>query len=173
MKERGKMNRFRLAMAVCFVIALAAMPAGAQYRKAHSEVMEAKAVDYTRYQSYFEKNNSGLKGTVSYLVITNQREFDRIFGAAAVAGSEFLPEGAFKTRLVVTTIKRGNSIREYKVKQVAADKGKLFVWYDAEDRAQGDATFSSPLILAVAKGNYREVVFMENGKKAGAVRLKK
>jgi hypothetical protein len=74
---------------------------------------------------------------------------------------------------VVATIKRGNSIREYKVKQVTADKGKLLVWYDTEDRSQGDATYSSPLILAVAKGNYREVIFMENGKRAGAVRLKK
>ncbi|HUQ33783.1 MAG TPA: hypothetical protein VM095_16805 [Pyrinomonadaceae bacterium] len=167
------MNKFRLTPAVCFV-ALAAMLAGAQSQKAHSAVIEQSAVDYHQYESYFEKNNSGLKGTVSYLVITRQREFDRIFGAAATAtNNDFLPEGAFKTRLVVATIKRGNSIREYKVKQVTANKGKLFVWYDTEDRSQGDATYSSPLILSVAKGNYREVVFMENGKRAGAVRLKK
>jgi hypothetical protein len=169
------MNIFKLMFAVCFVIVFAAMPAGAQNPKAHSIIiMEQSAVDYHQYQSYFEKNNSRLKGAVSYLVITNQREFDRIFGATATAAdNEFLPEGVFKSRLVVATIKRGNSIREYRVKQVAADKRKLFVWYDTEDRPQGSATFSSPLILAVAKGNYREVVFMENGKRAGSVRLKK
>lgn len=160
-------------LAGCFVIAFAAMPAAAQDRKAHNARMERAAVDYHQYQSYFEKNNSGLKGTVSYLAITNQREFDKIFGAAAVAGSEFLPEGAFKTSLVVATIKRGHSIREYKVKQVTADKGKLFVWYDTEDRPQGDADFSSPLILSVAKGNYREVIFMENGKRVGTARFRK
>ena len=35
------------------------------------------------------------------------------------------------------------------------------------------ASFSSPLIVAVDKGKYREVVFMENGQRAGSVRLKK
>jgi hypothetical protein len=168
------MNRFKLALAACFVIALVVMPARAQNQKAHNTVREQSAVNYHQYRSYFEKNNSRLKGVVSYLVITTQREFDRIFGAAATSGdNEFLPDGDFKSRLVVATIKRGNSIREYKVKQVAADKGKLFVWYDTEDHSQGSATYSSPLILTVARGNYREVVFMENGKRAGSVRLKK
>lgn len=168
------MNRFELSLAFCFAIALAVSPAAAQNRKTYHLIRQQAAVDYHRYQSYFEKNNSRLKGRVSYLAITNQAQFDRIFGAAATATeNDFLPEGAFKTRLVLAAITRGNSIREYKIKRVASDKGKLYVWYDTEDRAQESAQFSSPLIVAVAKGTYREVVFMENGKRAGSVRLKK
>lgn len=169
------MNRFKLSLAVCFVIALAVIPTGAQHQTAHSLIrQQGAAVDYHQYQSYFEKNNSRLKGRVSYLVITNQAQFDRIFGAAGNATeNDFLPEGAFKTKLVVAAITRGKSIREYKIKQVASDKGKLYVSYDTEDRAQDSALFSSPMIVAVDKGKYREVVFMENGKRAGAVRLRK
>ena len=168
------MYRFKFVLALCFVSALAVGPAGAQKQQAHSLIKQQAAVDYHQYQSYFEKNNSHLKGRVSYLAITDQAQFDRIFGAAATgAGNDFLPEEAFKTRLVVAAIKRGNSIREYKIKQVVSSKGKLYVWYDTEDRAQDSASYSSPLIVAVDKGNYREVVFMENGKRAGSVRLKK
>jgi hypothetical protein len=167
------MSKFKLALAACFVCALAVVPAVAQGQKSHGLAVRQAAVDYQRYQSYFEKNNSGLKGRVSYLAFTSQRAFDRVFGAAAVAGSEFLPDGAFKTKLVVATIMRGHSIRDYRVKQVTSEKGKLFVWYDSEDHSQGDASFSTPLILAVDKGGYREVVFMENGKRAGSVRLRK
>lgn len=168
------MNRFELSLATCVVIALAVIPAGAQNRTMDSRGGQQGGVDYHQYQSYFEKNNSRLRGRVSYLAITNQVQFDKIFGAAATAtDTDFLPEGAFKTKLVVAVITRGNSIREYKIKQVASDKGKLYVWYDAEDRAQESASFSSPLIVAVDKRNYREVVFMENGKRAGSVRLKR
>lgn len=168
------MNRFKLSLSVCFVIALAVIFVGAQNRNVHGRAIRQTATDYHQYRSYFEKNNSRLKGRSSFLVITSQPQFDRIFGAAAMATeNDFLPEGAFKTRMVVAAIKRGNSINEYKIKQVASDKGKLFIWYDTEERAQESASFSSPLIVAVDKGRYREVVFMENGKRAGSVRLRK
>jgi hypothetical protein len=168
------MNRFILLLACCFVIALAALPAGAQNSKAHGSAVQQTAMDYHQYQSYFEKNNSRLKGRVSYLAITTQAQFDKIFGAAATGGdNDFLPEGVFKNKMVVAAIMRGNSIREYKVKDVTSDKGTLTISYDTEDRVQAGASFSSPLIVTVDKGKYRQVVFMENGKRAGSVRLKK
>lgn len=131
-------------------------------------------VNFQTYDSYFEKNNSGLKGEKSYLVFTNQSQFDKIFGAAAVMGqNNFLPDEAFKTKIIVAVIKHGGSLRKYNDVKVTAEKGKLMVWYTAKDDAPGSATFNSPLILGVDKGKYKEVVFMENGKKAGIVKLKK
>jgi hypothetical protein len=168
------MNSLKFSLMVCFVAALIVIPAGAQNRKTQGPATVQAAVDYHQYRSYFEKNNSGLKGRASYLVLVNQREFDKTFGAAATAtDNDFLPEGIFKTRLVIAAIRRGNSISEYTVKQITSSRGKLFVWYDAVDRAQESATYSSPLILAVDKGKYKEVVFMENGKRAATIRLKK
>jgi hypothetical protein len=132
----------------------------------------AGPVEFRQYESYFEKNDSGLKGETSYLVFANQAQFDKVFGTAATAQNDFLPSDVFKSRIVVTAIKRG-SLRHYAGVKVTAQNGKLFVWYDAQDDAPNSATFSTPLILAVDKGKYNEVVFMENGKKAGTAKLKK
>jgi hypothetical protein len=44
----------------------------------------------------------------------------------------------------------------------------IYVWYKIKDAQQNSATFASPLILAVDKGQYSEVIFMENGTRVGA-----
>ncbi len=134
---------------------------------------EAKPVGFEQYTSYFENNDSGLKGEKSYLVFTSQKKFDKIFGSAATMGqNSFLPDDVFKSKIVVAVIKRG-SLRKYEDVKVTAEKGKLVIWYNAKDDAPGSATFNSPLILAVDKSSYKEVLFMENGKKSGTARLKK
>jgi hypothetical protein len=130
-------------------------------------------VEFQKYDSYFEKNNSGLKGKTSYLILANQVQFDKVFGSATtMEQNNFLTPDVFKSKIVFATIKRG-SMRHYDNVKVTAENGKLFVWYNAKDDAPGSATFSTPLILAVDKGKYNEVVFMENGKKAGTAKLKK
>ena len=64
--------------------------------------------DFQRYDSYFERNDSGLKGETSYLVFTSQAQFDRVFHPAPTMGPNgFLPEKAFDTELVIATVKRG------------------------------------------------------------------
>lgn len=130
----------------------------------------ASTVGFQRYDSYFEKNNSGLLGNTSYLVFAHQEQFDKVFGAVPTGNA--LPPDVFNSRIVVAAIKRG-SLRHYADVKVTAQKGKLFVWYAAKDDAPNSATYSTPLILAVDKGKYNEVVFMENGKKAGTAKLKK
>jgi hypothetical protein len=130
-------------------------------------------VEFQQYDSYFEKNNSGLKGTTSYLVFANQKQFDKVFGSAATGErNNFLPADVFKSSLVVAAIKRG-SLRHYADVKVTARNGKLFVWYETRDDAPSSATYSTPLILALDKGKYNEVIFMENGKRAGTAKLKK
>lgn len=131
----------------------------------------ASPVEFQQYTSYFEKNNDNLKGEKSFLVLANQPQFDKIFGSAATMGNNsFLPAEAFPSKMVVATIKRG-SMRKYSDVKMTTANGKLIVSYTAQDDAPSSATFNSPLILAVDKGKYKEVVFMENGKKVGSAKI--
>jgi hypothetical protein len=142
---------------------------------------EAKGnkVEYQIHNGYFESNKSGLKGDASFLAIADQKKFDETFGKAVVMGGKpnFLPKDAFDSRLVVATIKRGNSTYEYKVDKVTADEGTLYVQYEATAKGGGGtATFATPLIIAVDKGKdnkYTKVVFIENGKKVGETEIGK
>lgn len=130
---------------------------------------------FQRYESYFEKNDSGLKGRTSYLVFTTQEQFDRIFHPATTMGqNNFLLENVFNSSIVIATIKRGRSLRWYKPSRITAENSVLYVWYTAWNSApSGTATFNSPLILTVDKHNYSRVVFMENGKRVAVVSISK
>jgi hypothetical protein len=129
-------------------------------------------VDFHEYTSYFENNDSGLRGQKSYLVITSRKRFNKVFGPAAVMGTNsFIPDDTFKTRIIVTTIKRGDH-RDYSDVKVTEKNGILWVSYTTKDSPPGGATYRCPLIIAVDKGKYKEVVFMENGKRAGMARLR-
>lgn len=124
------------------------------------------------YDSYFERNDSGLTGDTSYLVFTSQEQFDKIFHPAATGGqNNFLPDNAFQTKMVVATIARGNFVRTYDSPRVTSKNGKLYVWYKVTDRKQESATYASPLILAVNKGRYSQVIFMQDGKRVGSASL--
>jgi hypothetical protein len=129
-------------------------------------------IPYQIFKSYFETNDSGLQGNASYLAFTNEEQFAKVFNPAATMGNnEFLPENAFDSKLVIAVINRGNMLRKYTVERVTANGGNLLVNYKTKDEATPTATFNSHLILAVGKGNYRQIVFMENGKKVGAITL--
>ena len=134
---------------------------------------EARDLEFQRYDSsYFEKNNSGLGGERSYLVLTDQAQFDRVFGAAARMGNNaFLPAGAFENKIVIAAIKRG-TMRRYSDVEVTEENGVLLVSYTAADSRPGTATYRVPLILAVDKGAYVGVVFMENGERVGVACLR-
>jgi hypothetical protein len=134
---------------------------------------EAK-VAFQVHGGYFESNRSGLKGDASYLVLTDAKRFDQIFGEAVVMGPRpnFLPADAFASKLVVAVIKRGTAPYEYKVDGVTAEGGVLTVRYSAAAKeGGGTAKFSSPLILSVGKGEYTAVDFVEGGKKVDTVRV--
>jgi hypothetical protein len=45
-----------------------------------------REVEFQQHRSYFENNSSNLKGNVSYLVFTDEKNFDRVFGSAATMG---------------------------------------------------------------------------------------
>ena len=129
-----------------------------------------RRLDFKRYdRSYFERNDTGLTAQTSYLVFTSQAQFDKIFGPApTMRRNNFLPDNGFNTKAVVATIARGYFLRKYDDPKVTTKNGTIYVWYKVKDTQQASATFASPLILAVDKGGYSEVVFMEDGKRVGA-----
>jgi hypothetical protein len=137
---------------------------------------KAKAVKFDVHSGYFESNRSGLKGESSYLAFSDPTSFKNTFGTAFVMGKRpnVLPKDAFDTKVVAAVIKRGTSIYQYKVKSATTLGKTLTVTYSAEERpGGGTARFASPLIVSVPKGDYKEVVFVENGKKAGGASFKK
>jgi hypothetical protein len=127
-------------------------------------------LDFQRYdRSYFERNDTGLTAQTSYLVFTSQAQFDKIFGPAPTMGrNNFLPNNTFNTKVVFATIARGHFLRTYDHPNVTTKNGTVYVWYKVKDAQQASATFASPLILAVDKGQYSEIIFIENGKRVGA-----
>ena len=138
------------------------------------EAGKGKAVDFRVYDRYFAKGDSEQAGQASYLVITSQERFDAMFGTPMfgfgdkkVDGSGILPRDAFASRMVVAAIKRGGEWWDYKVQGVTASGDRLTVRYTAVRHDGSGAQFASPMVVSVPKGDYRSVVFIENGKEAG------
>jgi len=155
-----------MRLALTLIAASLALPAAAD------DKVEAKGkdIDYKAYTGYFEKNDSGLKGDASFLAVPDQKALDATFGAGFTMGKkpDIMPKDVFDSKVAVATIKRGKAITEYKVEKVTNDDGTLYVQYTTTEKAGGgSATFASPLVVAVDKGKYTSVVFIENGKKAG------
>ena len=145
-------------------------------RVAGDDVTKEKSVPFEQHSGYFESNKSGLKGPASYLVFTDKADFDKVLGVAFTMGRRpnVLPRDAFKTRMVVAVIKRGDSIWTYKVEKATEKEGVLTVAYQATSKGGGEtARFASPLIVSLGKGNYTSVVFVENGKKVETLKVSK
>jgi hypothetical protein len=158
----------KMLLTVLFILPLSALAADDKKDDKKDEA-KGRAVEYTQHNGHFQKNNTDLKGDQSFLVFTTRDDFDKIFGVGAVMGNKqkFVPKDAFDTKVVVAVIKRGNAITEYKVEKVTNDDGTLYVQYEAKEGNPGTAKVASPLILSLDKGKYKEVVFIENGKKVG------
>jgi hypothetical protein len=134
-------------------------------------------VEYTLHiPGYFESNKSGLKGPASYLLFTKKKGFDDVFKSVFVPGgkAKLLPKDAFDTKIVLATIKRGSESFSYKVEKVTAKNGVLELRYTATGKGGGgSATFASPLIVAVPRGKWTAVEFIENGKKVATIKMGK
>jgi hypothetical protein len=159
------------------VLSLALLAAAGPASEANKDEARGQKVAFAVHSGYFEKNNAGLKGESSHLALAGKKEFDKVFGVAFVVGAKqnFLPPGAFDTKLVAAVIKRGPDLWTYTVEKVAEDKGTLYVQYKATKRrgGKGTARYASPLILSVGRDRLTRVLFIENGQKAGTAEVKK
>ncbi len=138
---------------------------------------QGEKLDFAHFTGHFESNMSTLRGEQSYIVVATQAEFEATFGTAFVAGGKktYLPKDAFEKKLVLATVKRGNTAWTYQVEKVTLDGKTLNVQYTATASAGGGGTakFASPMIVAVPRGNYQSVVFIENGKAVGTAKIAK
>ena len=125
-----------------------------------------QAIAFDTYGGYFVSNQFEPNAPASFVVLQDQTAFDRVFGVAMVMGdtSHRLPNGAFKTNLVVTAIKRGPAFWTFKVQTVTVQAGMLTVRYTTTSTPSASATYSCPLIVSVSKGDYKEVRFEEGGR---------
>jgi hypothetical protein len=159
-------------MARIHIVPLAALVVSLGLARAGETDLGAKA-----YGPYFEKNNSGLKGDNSHLVLTDRKDFGRIFGSGRVLDKkpDLIPDETFDAgKIVVAAIKRGDKIYTYKIDKVSLSDGKLTFRYTAEAKgAGGAARFASPLVAVVAKKGVKEVEFVENGKKVATVKVER
>lgn len=136
-----------------------------------AEEAKEQKLTVTSYTGHFEKNNSGLTGEKSFLVLPTQAAFEKVFGTVPplMGANKFnrLPAGVFEKDAVVAVITRANAVTEYSDVSVTLEGKKLTVSYKARTGPAGTAQFASPLILGLPKEKFNEVVFIENGKKVG------
>jgi hypothetical protein len=134
-----------------------------------------KKVEFdTDFKAYFVKNNAPVKDNPAYLVLTDKKEFDQVFGVGfTMKKPKTIDPKAFDAKIVVAVIKRGNAATSYTVQQVSAKNGELRVEYQAMEGKAGSATFASPLLVVADGRDYTRVVFVESGKEVAKVNVKK
>jgi hypothetical protein len=137
---------------------------------------EPAKIEVKPYGPFFESNKSGLKGDSSYLVFTDARKFANVLhltrpllgGKRPVA----LPVGSFMKSHVLVVIKRGKTIYDYSdLKAEAKGDTLVFSFKSAAKGKPGSAMFATPLVVTVTRGKYKNVEFVENGKKVETVKL--
>ncbi|MFM8221067.1 MAG: hypothetical protein ACKOJF_19315 [Planctomycetaceae bacterium] len=133
------------------------------------------AVPFTTHSGHFERNDSGLKGEVSSLVVETAAEFEQRFGVAAVMRQKqnFVKPELFAKRRVCAVIHRGKEPWGYEVKSVTQVGDVVEVRYQATKQASsGTATFASPLIVSFDRTSARQLRLIENNKELATLDLK-
>jgi hypothetical protein len=141
-------------------------------------VPEGKPVEVVRHIGHFERNNSGLKGDVSWLVFIDAEAFGKVFapvpplmGKGNNKPNPVKPD-AFDKNLVVAVVTRANAPTMYSDISAKLNEGTLIVTYTAATDPPGTATFASPLILSVPKDGIKRIVFATNGKDSAPIEVK-
>ena len=127
---------------------------------------DAATLPFDTYSGYFVSNKFEPDAAESFLAITDQGQFDRVFGVAMVMGakSHRLPKDAFEANVVLAAIKRGKAYWEFTVQAVTQANGVVELRYTTTEKKSESATFACPLIVSIPKGKYVAVRFVENGK---------
>jgi len=131
-----------------------------------------KPVPFEVHDGYFVSNKFEPDKATSFLAIADHKKFDEVFGVAFVMRdrSHRLKPGAFKTRMVVAAIHRGQAMWQYKVTRATVDGNTLYLHYTAKEGKPGSASFACPLIVSVDKAKVASVVFVENNKRVATAK---
>jgi len=137
------------------------------------EVAKAVRLDFDVYDGYFVSNRFEPKAAESFVVVADQKQFDRLFGIATVMwdAAHRLPKDAFKTRMILAVIKRGGAVWEYEVEEISALGGAVEIRYKVAEKRSDSAAFACPLIVSIPRGDYASVRFVENGETKKNLRI--
>lgn len=115
-------------------------------------IKEGNGVEYSEAQHYFLRND--VKDYSSRLV-TTQKEFDSLFGAAAVMGENGLPtEIDWEKQSVVALMTAPTNVdTDIKLKDIKSEKGKLTVRYAVSQKGGPRSYSYTPLRLFVVSKN--------------------
>ncbi len=135
-----------------------------------------KKLETATYGPYFESNKSGLKGENSYLAFTDAAKFGEVLRPVPPIGGRKpspLPKDAFDKSVVLVVVKRGTETFDYTVEKAEDRGGTAVLTFKSVGKGAGGGTarFATPLVVAIPKGKYKAVEFVENGKKAATVKL--
>ena len=127
---------------------------------------EPDKLKFETYSGYFVSNKFEPQATASFVTARTQKQFDQVFGVAFVMGdkSHRLAPDAFKSQLVLATIKRGMAFCTYQVTAVTEKDGVVQLRYKTTAKKSESASFACPLIISVPHGKYRIIEFHENNK---------
>ena len=133
----------------------------------------AAVIPYIVYDGYFVSNKFEPDVATSFVVLQDQRAFDRVFGVASFMfdRARRLQANPFRSRIVAATIHRGHEDVRYRIIGVVRDGTVLQVRYTTTVRPTPLTEFACPLILSVPRDNYSTVAFIENGTLVKTVRI--
>jgi len=136
---------------------------------------EPAKLKFETYSGYFVSNKFEPQATASFVTAGTRKQFDQVFGVAFVMGdkSHRLAPDAFKSQLVLATIKRGMAFCTYQVTTVTETDGVVQLRYKTTAKKSESASFSCPLIISIPQGKYRTIEFHENDKLVKRLAIKK
>lgn len=171
MQSRRTCSTFLFVSAL--VAALTCAP-GARAGQMNQRSSGATSTNYTVHGGYVVSSHFESALPASFLVIEDQKQFDRIFSVAPALEdkSGLVPTGSFESRIVIAVIKRGPYIWSYEVEDVSRNQDIMYVSYRLSLEDGGATTFSSPLLISVEKQRLATVVFIENGRTVKRLRVK-
>ena len=175
----GRLRGFLRFLPVILLLSLATFAGSAESpnggKPGHESTSRIKGgIPFDTYSGYFVSNKFEPKSAESFVVLTTQAEFDKVFGVGFVMGdkSHRLAKDAFQANLVLAAIKRGDRLWEFKVDSIRAVRGVVEVSYTTTSTKSDSATFACPLIVTIPKGKYTAVQFIENRKPAKRLEIR-
>ena len=134
--------------------------------------ISAAADETTPLSNLFVKNNAGLTNSASYLLVKDQKEFDRYFGHGAVMWQKKkTPPPDFTKQVVAFAVHCGLFYTEYKVQSVATTNGVMTIRYTTKVTPTPATTYACPMVLTLPRAGLNSVIFIEDGNTVAALKM--